>query len=173
MGYQKYGYQKYQVSYQIYRVLDILGIGNIGYQKYLISEILGIRNIRYQIHKVKFHLKLFIYYYYYLLTKPRYVFDFRSEDQSRSLPPFFAPPLPPLSLISVLEWHPTIFQAFCVHMLIHQGRPSVERFRLASSGLGWFDGFQIGPWPSSADISGSRRPTRLVRPSKFSSWGED
>ena len=73
------------IWYNKYWVSEISGIRNIWYQKYLISEVLCIRNIRYQIHKVKFHPKLFIYYYYYyLLTKPRYVFDFRSEDQSRS-----------------------------------------------------------------------------------------
>ena len=48
MGYQKYGYQKFQVSYQIYWVLDILGMGNIVYQKYWVSEISDIRNIGYQ-----------------------------------------------------------------------------------------------------------------------------
>ena len=89
MGIRNMGYLKYGVS-EIWGIRN-MGIRNIryhiryiGYQIYWVSEILCIRNIRYQIHKVKFHLKLFIYYYYYLLTKPRYVFDFRSEDQSRS-----------------------------------------------------------------------------------------
>ena len=33
---------------------------------------------------VKFHLKFILFIFIYLLTKPRYVFDFRSKDQSRS-----------------------------------------------------------------------------------------
>ena len=54
---------------------------NIGSQKYWVSESSGIRNIR-----IKFRLKYFIiyFYHYFFLTKPQYVFDFWSLDQSRS-----------------------------------------------------------------------------------------
>ena len=49
IGYQKYGYQKYQVPYQIYRKY-------IGYQKYRVSEISDIRNIGYQKYKVSVNI---------------------------------------------------------------------------------------------------------------------
>ena len=62
-------------------ISEISDLRNIGYQKVQVSEISGIRNIR-----IKFRLKYFIiyFYHYFFLTKPQYVFDFWSLDQSRS-----------------------------------------------------------------------------------------
>ena len=69
-----------------------MDLRNIGSQKYRVSEILGIRNIRYQKYQDQISSKVIIYVYiivYYCLTKPRYVFDFRSLDQSRSKNMYF------------------------------------------------------------------------------------
>ena len=57
MGYQKYGVSEIWVSEISGIISDISGIRYIGYRKYWVSQI---------------------------FTKPRYVFDFRSEDQGRS-----------------------------------------------------------------------------------------
>ena len=111
MGIRNIGHQKYRatemlgirnIRHQKYWASEISGIRNIGHQKYWASKISGIRNIRHQkyrvseisvrfseklsekVLKVKFHLKLLLFIIYLLLTKPRYVFVFRSFDQSRS-----------------------------------------------------------------------------------------
>ena len=102
MGSQKYGVTEIwghrNIESEKYWVTEILGHRNIGSQKYWVSEISGLRNIgsqKYQVSelsgiwyhpfigKIKFHLKLLFILFY--LTKPQYVFDFRSLDQSRSI----------------------------------------------------------------------------------------
>ena len=59
------------IGYQIYWVLDILGIGYIGYQKYQVS---GSQS----------QISSKVIFIYKCLTNQRYVFDFRTFDQSQS-----------------------------------------------------------------------------------------
>ena len=54
------------------------------YQKYWVSQILGIRNIRYRVSSSQSQISSKVLLFIYCLTKPQYVFDYRSLDQSRS-----------------------------------------------------------------------------------------
>ena len=85
MGYQKYGVSEIWVWEISGIISDISGIKYIGYQKYRVSEISDIRNIVYQKYKVSdSQSQVSSKVIYLLLTNPRYVFNFQSEDQSRS-----------------------------------------------------------------------------------------
>ena len=99
LGHRNIGSQKYRVSdisglrnieCQKYRVTVISGHRNIGSQEN-VSELSCISNIRYLVSSIHWENQisskvyyLLIYYYLFYLTKPRYIFDFPSLDQSRS-----------------------------------------------------------------------------------------